>query len=68
LLFNTVVAVFSSLGAFLFGYDSGIVSSIITMEYYIARFSDDPNIKGAVVSTFNGGCFFGAAAAGWLVL
>lgn len=24
------------------------------MSHYIARFGDDPNIKGAIVSTFNG--------------
>ncbi|KAF8807060.1 hypothetical protein BYT27DRAFT_7242680 [Phlegmacium glaucopus] len=65
LLFNVAVAVFSSVGAFLFGYATGIISSILTMDHYIAHFGNDPNIKGAVVSTFNGGCFFGAAGAGW---
>lgn len=65
LLFNTFVAVFSSLGSFLFGYDSGIIASVITMQLYKDRFTDDPGIRGAVVSTFNGGCFFGSAAAGW---
>ncbi|PPQ91031.1 hypothetical protein CVT25_013956 [Psilocybe cyanescens] len=35
------------------------------MDHYIAHFGDNPNIKGAIVSTFNGGCFFGAAGAGW---
>ncbi|KJA22939.1 hypothetical protein HYPSUDRAFT_40448 [Hypholoma sublateritium FD-334 SS-4] len=35
------------------------------MSHYIDHFGGDPNIKGAIVSTFNGGCFFGAAAAGW---
>ncbi|KAF8072066.1 general substrate transporter [Lyophyllum atratum] len=62
LLYNIFIAAFSSIGAFLFG---GIIASVITMEHYIARFSNDPSIKGAVVSTFNGGCFFGAMAAGW---
>ncbi|KAF5327163.1 hypothetical protein D9619_004540 [Psilocybe cf. subviscida] len=35
------------------------------MKHYIAHFGNDPDIQGAVVSTFNGGCFFGAAIAGW---
>ncbi|KAF8199532.1 sugar transporter [Pholiota molesta] len=44
---------------------SGIISSVLTMTHYIDHFGDDPNIKGAIVSTFNGGCFIGSAAAGW---
>ncbi|KAF8910867.1 general substrate transporter [Mucidula mucida] len=65
LFYNIFLAFFSSIGAFLFGYDSGIIASVITMKYYLAKFGDDPDIKGAVVSTFNGGCFFGAMLAGW---
>ncbi|CAA7265582.1 unnamed protein product [Cyclocybe aegerita] len=65
LLYNIFVALFSSIGAFLFGYDSGIIASVITMDHYIAHFGNDADIKGAVVSTFNGGCFLGAAGAGW---
>ncbi|EKM78126.1 hypothetical protein AGABI1DRAFT_114945 [Agaricus bisporus var. burnettii JB137-S8] len=66
LLFNTFVALFSSIGAFLFGYgDSGVIASVITMKHYNARFTSDASIQGAVVSTFNGGCFIGAAFAGW---
>jgi len=65
LLFNVFVAMFSSIGSFLFGYDSGIIASVITMKHYNAHFTNDPSIQGAVVSTFNGGCFFGSAAAGW---
>ena len=33
---------------------SGIVASVITMDRYIAHFGNAPDIKGAVVSTFNG--------------
>jgi len=65
LLYNIFIATFSSIGAFLFGYDSGIIASVITMERYLSRFGDDPSKKGAVVSTFNGGCFFGTLGAGW---
>ncbi|TFK40034.1 sugar transporter [Crucibulum laeve] len=65
LLYNIFIAAFSSIGAFLFGYDSGIIASVLTMKHYVAHFGNDPSIQGAVVSTFNGGCFFGAAGAGW---
>ncbi|KAG6917522.1 hypothetical protein DXG01_002269 [Tephrocybe rancida] len=62
LFYNIFIAVFSSIGAFLFG---GIIASVLTMERYQAHFSSDSSIEGAVVSTFNGGCFFGAMGAGW---
>ncbi|KAL0954801.1 hypothetical protein HGRIS_003748 [Hohenbuehelia grisea] len=66
LLYNIFVAFFSSIGSFLFGYDSGIIASVITMPRYAHHFTDNPGIKGAVVSTFNGGCFFGALGASWI--
>ncbi|KAJ4497443.1 sugar transporter [Lentinula lateritia] len=62
-LFNTFIAAFSSIGAFLFG---GIIASVLTMSRFETRFGADPSIQGAIVSTFSGGCFFGAAIAGWL--
>ncbi|KAG7089023.1 hypothetical protein E1B28_010734 [Marasmius oreades] len=65
LAFNIFTAAFSSIGAFLFGYDSGIIASVLDMKHFTAKFGNDPDINGAIVSTFNGGCFFGAAAAGW---
>ncbi|KAG6827977.1 hypothetical protein H0H92_009803 [Tricholoma furcatifolium] len=63
LFFNIFVAVFSSIGAFLFG---GIISSVLTMNLYKVRFEKNTAIEGAVVSTFSGGCFFGALLAGWV--
>lgn len=39
---------------FLMWCSSGIIASVITMKRYKARFTDDANIEGAVVSTFNG--------------
>ncbi|CAG7850836.1 High-affinity glucose transporter [Serendipita indica DSM 11827] len=49
--------------------DSGIIGSVVSAEFdqfhsYFKQPNDD--IIGAIVSTFAGGCFFGAAAAGWL--
>ncbi|KAI0784194.1 general substrate transporter [Abortiporus biennis] len=65
LFFNIFVAVFASIGSFLFG---GIIASVITFDHFKAFVNDPGNydsLSGAVVSTFTGGCFFGAALAGW---
>ncbi|KAJ7224848.1 general substrate transporter [Mycena haematopus] len=67
--FNFVVCLFSAIGSFLFGYDSGIIGSVVSKQfaYFQTYFHNPgPNIVGAIVSTFAGGCFFGAAAAGSL--
>ncbi|KAF9524840.1 general substrate transporter [Crepidotus variabilis] len=64
LFYNIFIAVFSSIGSFLFG-QAGIIASVLTMDHYTAHFGDAPDIQGAVVSTFNGGCFIGSAGAGW---
>lgn len=68
LAYNIFIAVFCAIGAFLFGYDSGIISSVITFSHF-ENFVDDPtnynSLSGAVVSTFTGGCFFGCMIAGW---
>ncbi|KZT07730.1 general substrate transporter [Laetiporus sulphureus 93-53] len=67
-LYNIFIAVFCAIGSFLFGYDSGIISSVISFSQF-EDFVNDPgnysSLSGAVVSTFTGGCFFGAAVAGW---
>jgi sugar porter (SP) family MFS transporter len=67
--FNFSVCLFSAIGSFLFGYDSGIIGSVVSKQFsYFQTFFNNPgpNIVGAIVSTFAGGCFFGAAAAGSL--
>ncbi|KAG7562239.1 hypothetical protein FFLO_02325 [Filobasidium floriforme] len=76
---NYLAAVFAAFGSFLFGYDSGIIGSVISPsynrfhEYFHAKNSPlvdgkervDPNITGAIVSVFAGGAFFGALLAGF---
>ncbi|RPD59657.1 general substrate transporter [Lentinus tigrinus ALCF2SS1-6] len=67
-VYNIFLATFCAIGSFLFGYDSGIIASVITFDSF-KEFINNPgnydSLSGAVVSTFTGGCFFGAAIAGW---
>ncbi|KAI1796985.1 general substrate transporter [Ganoderma leucocontextum] len=66
--YNIFLAIFCAIGSFLFGYDSGIISSVITFSSFKSFVNNPGNydsLSGAVVSTFTGGCFFGAATAGW---
>ncbi|KAF8589342.1 general substrate transporter [Ramaria rubella] len=64
--FNIFTAFFAAIGSFLFGYDSGIISSILTLNQFNEHFHNPSKaLTGAVVSTFTGGCFFGALGAGW---
>ncbi|CUA70978.1 High-affinity glucose transporter [Kluyveromyces lactis NRRL Y-1140] [Rhizoctonia solani] len=55
--FNFFVATFAAIGSFLFGYDSGIIGSVISPNFkHFHEYFDNPNddILGAVVSTIAG--------------
>jgi len=57
------VAVFASMGGFLFGYDQGVMSNLLTTENFGAQFPriySDADIKGWVVSILQLGAFLGA--------
>ncbi|TVY76163.1 MFS glucose transporter mfs1 [Lachnellula suecica] len=57
------VALFSSLGGFLFGYDQGVVSGILTMESFGVAFPRiylDSGFKGWFVSTLLLAAWFGS--------
>ncbi|KAJ5664653.1 hypothetical protein N7462_011466 [Penicillium macrosclerotiorum] len=53
-------AVFLAIGGFLFGYDSGIITSTIGQTEFIKYFSNpSDNTTGGVVSAFQGGAILG---------
>jgi len=58
----------SAFGSFLFGYDSGIIGSVISGSYtHFHDYFEAPKagVIGAIVSLFAAGAFFGAIMAGW---
>ncbi|KAH6694972.1 general substrate transporter [Leptodontidium sp. 2 PMI_412] len=57
------VALFASLGGFLFGYDQGVVSGVLTMESFGAKFPRvfaDSGFKGWFVATILLAAWFGS--------
>lgn len=58
---------FASLGGFLFGYDQGVVSGVLTMESFAAHFPRiylDSSFKGWFVSTLLLAAWFGSLVNG----
>lgn len=62
--YQFLVGVFASLGSFLFGYDLGVIASVVASETFSEAFSPNADQIGLVVSMFTTGAFFGAGAAG----
>ncbi|EEA19525.1 hypothetical protein TMatcc_009659 [Talaromyces marneffei ATCC 18224] len=61
------VALFSTLGGLLFGYDQGVISGILTMQSFGARFPriyTDSNFEGWFVSTLLLAAWFGSLCNG----
>jgi sugar porter (SP) family MFS transporter len=57
--------VFAALGSFLFGYDSGIITSVIAypdFEAHIGHGSLSDNVTGGIVSAYTGGAIVGSLA------
>jgi len=65
-LYTWACSLFAAVGSLLYGIDSGIVSTVISQPAFLAYFAPfTPAIKGAVVSIFSAGAFFGVIFAGW---
>ncbi|KAJ1722408.1 hypothetical protein LPJ53_003167 [Coemansia erecta] len=62
-----LVGAISAIGGFLFGYDTGVMSSILEMDFWKAYFHNPgPTGVGVIVSLLTAGCFVGSLFAGWL--
>lgn len=64
-------AAFASLGCLMYGYDQGVMGSILVMENFEAHFTDFVGTKGAnlqswMVAALELGAWLGALFAGWL--
>ncbi|EAW20794.1 sugar porter family MFS transporter [Aspergillus fischeri NRRL 181] len=61
------VAAFLALGGFLFGYDSGIISSTIAQPHFIQYMGTPSSAeRGGIVSSFTGGAILGALSISFL--
>ncbi|CAI7675929.1 unnamed protein product [Penicillium manginii] len=61
------VTVFVSLGAFLFGYDQGVMGVIVADQRWIDLMKPANSwVTGTVVSLYDVGCFIGAMSLGYL--
>lgn len=64
-------ASFASIGCIMYGYDQGVMSSVLVMENFQAHFprltdANSSSIQGWLVSTLELGAWFGALFCGWL--
>lgn len=62
----------ASFGGMLFGWDTGLIGGVLTMDAFQHSFAlnknskDFANLQGNIVSVLQAGCFFGAAASFYL--
>jgi MFS family permease len=64
--FNIYSICILSFGAFFYGYDSGLTTSIIGYPQFIAYFNFNSNTLGALGSCYYAGSFFGSGMNFWL--
>ncbi|KAF2759046.1 general substrate transporter [Pseudovirgaria hyperparasitica] len=67
-----ILTIVASFGGLLFGWDTGLIGGVLTMDAFKHSFGLDTkhenyaNVQGNIVSVLQGGCFFGAASSFWL--
>lgn len=63
----TLCCVFTTLGSFLFGYDSGVISSTLDQEDFQNRFNHPSDAAtGGIVASYNGGAILGSALVSYI--
>ncbi|KAK1139870.1 hypothetical protein N8T08_011115 [Aspergillus melleus] len=63
----TLCCVFATLGSFLFGYDSGVISSTLEQTAFLDRFNHPSDAAtGGIVASYNGGAILGSFFASYL--
>ncbi|GKZ18840.1 hypothetical protein AbraIFM66951_009544 [Aspergillus brasiliensis] len=66
-LLVTLCCLFASLGSFLFGYDSGVISSVIDQDSFKYRFHNPSDAAtGGIVASYNGGAILGSVFVSYL--
>ncbi|PWY84466.1 general substrate transporter [Aspergillus sclerotioniger CBS 115572] len=66
-LLVTLCCLFASLGSFLFGYDSGVISSVIDQDSFKQRFHNPSDAAtGGIVASYNGGAILGSVLVSYL--
>ncbi|KAJ2723134.1 hypothetical protein GGI07_002837 [Coemansia sp. Benny D115] len=62
-----MVGAVSAMGGFLFGYDTGVMSSVLEMKHWKNYFNNPQGTGvGVIISLLTAGCFVGSLCAGWL--
>ncbi len=59
-------ATMAGVSGYLFGYDSGIITTTIAQKQFVDKFQPSASINGAIVAVLQAGAFFGCIVAGEL--
>ncbi|RAL15359.1 sugar porter family MFS transporter [Aspergillus homomorphus CBS 101889] len=66
-LLVTTCCLFATLGSFLFGYDAGVISTVIDQETFKRRFHNPSDAAtGGIVASYNGGAIIGSLLVSYL--
>ncbi|KAI7889136.1 general substrate transporter [Mucor mucedo] len=65
------VCAFAAIGGLCFGYDTGVISSVLTMKHFVTKMTGDPTLDklstlmtGTITGLLLAGCFIGSLLAG----